>query len=167
MDVSEFHDDGVRCIGWSLPNSGWDDLSATICQFLTDALTGILQECSGEQLNWIEMNYWPDSGRLMVFPSQSGPLGDRDEPIFFQLCSGYLTEEWNRIAAIVDQPEQQERQWEKLATRLWDRVSVCLSTGDAGETLKLAREKQTIKLAAYHYNPGEGIFRLPELTDYP
>lgn len=103
----------------------------------------------------------------MVSPSQSGPRGDRDEHIFFQLCSGYLTEERNRIAAIVDQPEQQDRQWKKLATRLWDRVGVCLSTGDAGETLALAREKQAIKLAAYHYSPGEGIFRLPELTDDP
>jgi len=94
-------------------------------------------------------------------PSQDGPHGDRGVRVCFELSSGYLEAESQRVSESVPEAEQEEA-WEALAARVWRRVGESLAGGAASEELAAARRSHRLRVAAYDYNPGEGPFRLDE-----
>lgn len=145
-----------------LPDRGWDDVCAQIDTFLADAIRAIAAEYANEPVEWLEINRWPSSGRLIVFPSQQGPDGDRKERICCQLNSDYLENEWTRIGDSSEDGEE-DAAWETLGSQVWDRVESCLRSGNAAHALEDARRFHPFRLATYDYDFGEGLFYLPDL----
>src|SRR5262245_7167289 len=100
MQIIEFQDGPCRHVAWELPDSGWDDVARQLDPFLANAIQAINSEYADEPVEWLVINHWPDTGRLIVFPSQDGPNGNRGERICFQLFSIYLENEFLRIGEI-------------------------------------------------------------------
>jgi hypothetical protein len=161
MDIVRFTDGPTRYETWKLPDAGWDDWASTVDQFLAHAIQGITAEYAGLPVEWLEANYWQISGRLIVFPSQDGPYGDRVERVCFELASEHLEVESRRVADSIPDAEQDEA-WEALAVAVWGRVGECLTAGDSARELSAARRTHKLRVAGYDYNPGEGPFRLAE-----
>ena len=161
MQVVRFTDGGAQHETWDLPDAGWDDWAANVDRFLAHAIRGIQADYVGDPIEWLEINYWQISGRLIVFPSQDGPHGDRGERICFELSSEHLEAETRRVSESMPESEQ-DGAWEELASRVWRRVSECLTSGEASHELSTARRSHKIRVAAYDYNPGEAPFRLDE-----
>jgi len=138
---------------------GWEDVSRRLDTFLAGAIRAIMNRCGDKPPNWLEINRWPDSGRLLVFPSPGGPGGDEDDRISCQLTSDYLEHEFLRIA---DLPDPQPA-WDALGKKVWDRVADSLNHGEASRAIADVPLARPLRLAAYDYNFGEGLFRLPEL----
>jgi hypothetical protein len=165
MEVITFDDGPTRCEVWKLPDGGWDDWAATVDRFLAHAIRGIAAEYAGGTVEWLELNQWPISGRLIVFPSQDGPGGDRGERVSFELASDHLEAASERIGDTVPEPKQ-EAAWEALARRVWRRIGECLRDGDAAVELAAARRSFRLRVAGYDYDPGEGPPRLTESGAY-
>jgi hypothetical protein len=127
-----------------------------------EAIQAIATEYANEPVEWLEINHWPDSGRLIVYPSQQGPHGDRDERICCQLISDYLKAEWTRIGDSIPANEQKNA-WALLGKKVWDRVGECLRSGEAAQVLKDTRKFHRFRLATFDYDFGEGLFRLSHL----
>ncbi len=162
MEVSRFTDGPTRCEVWRLPDAGWDHWAATVDRFLAHAIRGsIAAEYAGEPIEWLEVNHWPSSGRLIVFPSSNGPHGDRGERVCFELASAHL-EAASRWISCSDLESDQELAWAELAERIWRRIGECLVGGMAARELAAARQEHRLRVAAYDYNPGEGPWRLTE-----
>ncbi len=161
MQVVRFTEGGTRHETWELPDVGWADWVAYTDRFLAHALRSIADEYAGDPVEWLEINYRQNSGRLIVFPSRDGPYGDRGERICFELSSEHLEAESRRVSESVPEPEQ-DASWEALASLVWLRVSECLTSGEAGRELSAARRSHKMRVAGYDYNPGEGPFRLDE-----
>src|SRR5262245_17771701 len=105
VEVIRFIDGSTRHEVWELPDSGWDDWAAAADRFLAHAIRGIAAEYAAELVEWLEINHWPYSGRLIVFPSQDGPHGDREERVCFELASEHLLSMFRRVnteAAVAD-----------------------------------------------------------------
>jgi hypothetical protein len=161
LQVVRFTDNGTRYETWELPDAGWADWAAHIDLLMAHAIREIAAEYIGEPVEWLEVNYWQETGRLIVFPSQDGPHGDRAERVCFELSSEHLEAESRRVSQSVPEAEQ-EGAWEALAARVWHLVSACLTTGEAARELAAARRSHALRVAGYDYNPGEGPFRLAE-----
>ena len=73
MQVVEYQDGRCHCIVWELPDNGWEDVARQFDSFLAHAIAAIAAGYAADPVEWLEINRWPDSGRLMVFPSQDGP----------------------------------------------------------------------------------------------
>jgi hypothetical protein len=163
MEVTEFLDGNRRSVSWSLPDTGWSDVAQTIDTFLAEAIATISVECTEYKFHWLEICLW--GSRLLVYPSENGPFaGERTEPIYYQLCMSYFESEFNKLnpagdAAIYDQ------QAAKLLRLVWDRVERCLREGSAHAALTAARHQHSFKLAAFDYDPREGMFQLPTLDE--
>jgi hypothetical protein len=166
VEIIRFTDGPTLHEVWELPDAGWDDWATTADQFLADAIRAIVAEYPGERVEWLEVNYWQDSGRLIVWPSQEGPHGDRGERVCFELSSQYLEAASLAISESVPDSEK-DAAWAALGDRVWRRVGVCLTTGTAGRELAVARRSHPLRVAAYDYNPGEGPFRLSQDGVYP
>jgi hypothetical protein len=164
MEISEFQDGGTRCFCWKLPHGGWDDLARKLDEYLTSAIGTIIAAYADKPIAWLELNYWPDSGRLIVFPSEDGPFGDRGERVCFQFFSDYMQNEFDRICQLPDE-NQQDIGWEELATKIWNRVGECLTAGQAHIALSSARATHAMRVAAFDYCAGEGLFRLEEFDE--
>ena len=161
MQVVRFTDSGTRQETRELPDAGWDDWAACCDRFLAHSIRGIATEYAGDPVEWLEVNYWQNSGRLIVFPSRDGPHGNRGERVCFELSSEHLEAESRRVSELVSKPEQ-DASWEALASRVWHRVSECLTSGEAYRELSTARRSHKMRVAGYDYNPGEGPFHLDE-----
>jgi hypothetical protein len=161
MDIVRFTDGLTRCETWKLSDTGWDDWASTVDRFLAHAIRGITAEYTGSPVEWLEINFWQDSGRLIVFPSQEGPSGDRVERVCFELASEHLEVESRRVGNSIPEDEQDEA-WEALNVAVWRRVGECLTAGDSSSELSAGRRSHRLRVAGYDYNPGEGSFRLTE-----
>jgi hypothetical protein len=161
MEITEFQDSGTRCPCWRLPNRGWDDFAENLDGYLADCFRLIAAACPDKPVAWVELNYWPDTGRLIVYPSDEGPFGDRNERVRFQLFSDHLQQEFERICELPDEHKQVE--WDALGQKLWDRVGECLRNGKAQHALSSARLSHPMKLATFDYAAGEGLFHLPDI----
>jgi hypothetical protein len=161
VDVVRFTDDGTSHETWELPDAGWDDWAAQVDRFLAHSIRSIVGEYAGDCIEWLEINYWQNSGRLIVFPSKDGPLGDRGERVCFELSSEHLVSESRWVSESVKEIEQ-DGAWEGLASRVWHRIGECLVRGEAAHQLATAREFHGMRVAGYDYNPGEGPLRLAE-----
>jgi hypothetical protein len=161
MEITEFHDGGTKCPCWRLPNLGWDDVSDKLDTYLSECFRTIAAAYTDKPVAWIELNYWPDTGRFIVFPSDDGPFGDRNEKVCFQLFSDYLQQEFDRICELPD--EQRQAEWDALGQKLWNRVGDCLKDGEAQAALSSARLSHPMKIAAFDYDAGEGLFHLPDI----
>jgi hypothetical protein len=164
MQVLESEDGRRRCVHWELPDSGWEDVAQSIDPFLVEAIRAVTAEYAGEAVEWLEINHWPDTGRLMVFPAQDGPYGNRGERVYFELDSGYLENEFRRIADSLPD-EEREDAWETLGRTVWRRTGDCLRCGQASRQLAEARKVHRLRLAAFDYCFGEGLFHLSELDE--
>jgi hypothetical protein len=161
LQVVRFADSGTRYETWELPDAGWADWTAHVDLLMAHAIREIADEYIGEPVEWLEVKYWQDTGRLIVFPSQDGPHGDRAERVCFELSSEHLEAESRRVSQSVPDAEQ-EGAWEALALRVWRRVSECLTAGEAARVLCTARRSHALRVAGYDYNAGEGPIRLTE-----
>jgi hypothetical protein len=161
VKVIRFTDGPTRNEVWELPDAGWDEWAAVADEFLAHAIRGISAEYSREPVEWLEINHWPYSGRLIVFPSQEGPHGDRGERICFELASEHLLTVFRRVTSEVPETDR-ELVWVDLSRRVWVRVSECLLSGAAGRELATARRSHRLRVAGYDYQPGEGLWRVTE-----
>lgn len=161
MEVVRFTDGPTRHETWELPDGGWGEWAAVADRFVAHAARAIAAECSAGAAEWLEVNYWQASGRLIVFPSRGGPHGDRGEPVCFELSSAHLAAAARRVGASVPDAEQNAA-WAALAGRVWRRVGECLTAGAAGRELAVARASHRLRVAAYDDQPGEGPWRLTE-----
>jgi hypothetical protein len=161
VEVIRFTDGHTRHEVWELPDSGWDDWAATADRFLARAIRGIASEYAGEQVEWLEVNHWPYSGRLIVFPSQDGPHGDRGERVCFELASEHLLTVFRQVKDAAPEADR-EWVWVELSRRVWVRTSECLLSGAAGRELTAARQLHRLRVAGYDYRPGDGLYWLTE-----
>jgi hypothetical protein len=161
VEVIQFTDGPTNCEVWELPDAGWDDWAGVVDRFLAHAIRGITVAYTGEPVEWLEVNHWQESGRLIVFPSQDGPHGDRGERVCFELSSKHLEAASRRIGEAVPEAEQ-ETAWAALAERVWLRVGECFAGGEAAAALAAARQSHRLRVAGYDYNSGEGPQRLTE-----
>lgn len=161
MEIHRFKDGPTRCETWELPDAGWEDWASNVDRFLAHAIRGIAAEYAGEPVEWLEINYWQSSGRLIVFPSQSGPFGDRGERVCFELSSEHLEGGSRRVGDSVPDSEQ-DAAWGRLAASVWRCVNQCLTAGEASRELSAARGSHKLRVVGYDYDPGEGPFRLTE-----
>jgi hypothetical protein len=161
VEVIQFTDGPTRHEIWELPDAGWDDWAAVVDRFLAHAIHGIAAEYANDSSEWLEVNQWQNSGRLIVFPSQDGPHGDRGERVCFELSSKHLEAASRRICEAVPE-SQQEAAWAALSGRVWRRVGECFVRGAAAGALASARRSLRLRVAGYDYNPGEGPWRLTE-----
>src|SRR5689334_3348264 len=97
MQVTEDQDGRRRCVHWDLPDQGWQEVARRIDPFLASAIQTIAVEYPDDPVRWLVINLWADSGRLLVYPAQDGPNGNRGERIYFALHSDYLENRHNRI----------------------------------------------------------------------
>ncbi len=149
---------------WKLADRGWDDLRDRLDEFLSTAVTRIASVYGKEPAKWLELNYWPDSGRFIAYPSSDGPFGDCDERVFVQLFSDLLEAEWQRSAKSGIADEEND-EFNALSQRLWNSIGESLATGKASEALIVARALHPLQVAAFNYEPGEGLFYLTDLDD--
>jgi hypothetical protein len=149
---------------WDLPDQGWKDVARRIDPFLASAIRAIAAEYAADPVQWLVINHWADSGRLLVYPAQDGPNGDRGERIFFDFNSDYLENRHSYITEALTGLELQ-RAWKELAGVVWWRVSDCLRHGKASRQLAEARKVHRLRLAAFDYGFGEGLFYLTELDE--
>jgi len=161
VDLIRFTDDKTRHEIWELLDAGWEDWAAPVDQFLAHAVGSIAAVYAGDSVEWLEINYWRNSGRLIVFPSQDGPFGDRGERVCFELSSKHMEAESPRIGRLVPEAEQ-DGAMETLASRVWLQVSECLTRGQAARELVAARRSHKLRISGYDDQPGEGPFRLAE-----
>jgi hypothetical protein len=161
MEITEFQDGRKRCPCWELPNLGWEDLSTKLDAYLSEAIAAIADAYTDLPAAWIQLNYWADSGRLIVYPSDDGPFGNRTERVCFQLFSDYLQHEFDRVCELPGPKRQVE--WNALGNKLWSRVGECLKNGRARRALSIARASHPMKLAAFDYDAGEGLFHLSNI----
>ncbi len=136
MEVVRFTDGETRHEAWELSDAGWDDWASRLDSFLEHAIRGIAAEYDDTPVEWLEINYWQNSGRLIVFRSQDGPHGDRSERICFELASEHLEAESRRVSESLPEPEQ-DASWQALASRVWRRVSECLASGKPAGSCRL------------------------------
>jgi len=146
---------------WQVPNTGWEDVDRQIDLFLAASIREIVQEYADEPVEWLEINRWPDSGRLIVFPSRD-LKGNRDERICCQMFSDYLQAEWDRSAKL--ETDSQNEAWNFLDEKVWQSILHALQHGAASQVLAEARSIHRLRVAAYDYDLHEGIFRLPDLS---
>jgi hypothetical protein len=111
----------------------------------------------GDAVEWLEINHWPNSGRLMVFPSQDGPFGNREERLYFELSSEHLEKENRRVGDSLPDGKRDEA-WEALNRKVWEQVGNALRIGEASRQLAEAHKEHRFRLAAYDYDFGEGLF---------
>src|SRR5262249_22614701 len=154
---AEFADGDCRCVSWLVPDAGREDAIRHIDPFLSAAIRGIAAAHDGEPVEWLELNHWPSSGRLMVYPSRHGPFGGRTARSYFQLCSDYFEGEWRRIGSSSVVDELKDRSLGELSDRLWRAVGESLRRGAAWKALAEARRIHPCRLAAFDYEPGEGL----------
>src|SRR5947209_3799910 len=112
MEITEFQDGNVRCPCWCFPDEGWDELCRKLDDFLCEAILAVSAAYQVKPAAWLEVNHWPDSGRLIVYPSDNGPFGGRNETICFQLFSDFLQHEFDRICELPEYAKQPE--WDAL-----------------------------------------------------
>jgi hypothetical protein len=160
VNVIRFSDGPTQCEVWELPDAGWDDWASQADVFLAYAIQGMSAAYLRESIEWLEVNYWPDTARLIVFPS-SDPYGDRGERVCFQLCSSHLQTAFD-AAALLRSEAEQDAAWDALCRGVWSRVSECLLVGEASRELKAARAAHRMRVAGYDYCPGEGLCWLGE-----
>jgi hypothetical protein len=161
VEVIRFSDGPTRYEVWELPDAGWEDWAAVADRFLAHTIRGIAAEYASEPVEWLEINNWPYSGRLIVFPSQGGPHGDRGERVCFELASEHLLSVYRRVNYEVSEADR-EWVWVDLSRRVWARVSECLLRGTAGQEFAVARRSHKLRVAGYDYQPGEGLWWLTE-----
>src|SRR4029077_13928736 len=106
MQVTENQDGRCRRVYWDLPDQGWEDLARQLDPFLAISIQAIATEYADDCVEWLVINRWPDSGRVLVYPAQDGPNGNRGEKIFFDLSSAYLENEFSRIGELVSGHER-------------------------------------------------------------
>jgi hypothetical protein len=159
VKVMQFTDGPTRNEVWELPDTGWNHWSAVADEFLAYSIAGIATEYATEPVEWLEINLWPHSGRLIVFPSHDGPEGDRGERVCFELASEHLLSLFQLVDASSPQADQA---WADLSRHVWGRVSQCLTEGAAARELKVARRTHRLRIAGYDYQPGEGLWWLTE-----
>lgn len=164
MQIIEYQDGHCRCINWELPDTGWENVANFIDLFMDQALCTILAEYREERVEWLEINHWPISGRLMVFPSQDGPGGNREERLYFELYSQHLQHEFNRISDSLPE-EERDRALKELCLKVWQRIGDSLRNGQASQQWTEARKVHRLRLAALDHNFGEGPIRLSELDE--
>ncbi len=146
---------------WKVPDRGWDDVDRQIDLFLSQAIQAIALEYADEPVEWLEINRWPDSARLIVYPSRN-LKGDRDERICCQMFSDHLQAEWERGAK--PGPDSENETFERLDEKVWQSVMRSLENGAAAKALAQARSVHRLRVAAYNYDFHEGLFRLPNLS---
>lgn len=161
VEVVRFTDGPTRHEVWELADRGWDDWAAVVDRFLAHAIRGIAAEYAGEPVEWLEINQWPYTGRLLVFPSQDGPHGDRQERVCFELAGEHILSEFRRVKTEAAEADL-EWVWTDLSRRVWRHVSACLLSGAASKELSTARQCHRLKVAGYDYQPGEGLWWLTE-----
>ena len=161
MEVTKFIDGPTRYEVWKVPDAGWGHWAETVDRFLAYAIQGIVAEYAGEPIEWLEVNHWQISGRLIVFPSHDGPGGNRGGRICFELSSAHLEAASRRVSDFVPEAEQ-DGAWAVLAERVWRRVGECLISGAAAADLVAARRSHHLRMAGYNYTPGEFPPRLTE-----
>jgi hypothetical protein len=161
VKVIQFTDGPTRNEVWELPDASWDDWAAVADEFLVHSINGIAAEYARASVKWLEINHWPHSGRLIVFPSQDGPSGDRNERVCFELVSEHLLTLFQRVKTEVPEADY-EAAWTNLSRCVWLRVSDCLTGGAAARTLATARQSHPLRVAGYDYQPGEGLLWLTE-----
>jgi len=161
VEIIRFKDGECRYEVWNLPDGGWNDWADRADRFLAHSIREIAAEYAGEPIEWLEINHWPYSGRLIVFPSQEGPYGDRIERVCFELSSEYLEAAVRQVSKSVPEADQ-ESMWVSLSRRMWMQVSECLLHGDAGRQLAIARQSHRLRVAGYDYEPGEELWWLAE-----
>ena len=111
MEVVRFTDGGTSHETWELPDAGWDDWAAACGSIPGPCDSGHRGRVRRRSVQWLEINYWQGSGRLIAFPSQDGPHGDRGERVCFELSSEHLGAEAQRVSESVPEAEQ-DRAWE-------------------------------------------------------
>jgi len=149
MQVVKYQDGRCRCVCWELPETGWADVARHIDPFLVQAIQAIAAEYADDPVQWLEINYWPASGRLIVFPAQDGPWGHRGERVYFELHSRHLDNDLSRIDDAL----------------VWEQEGECLRNRKASLQLAEARQSHRLRLAAFDYDFGEGLFHLSELDE--
>jgi hypothetical protein len=156
VQVVKFTDGLTRHETWELPDNGWDDWATVTDRFLGHAIAGIAAEYVGDSVEWLEINGWPISGRLIVFPSQDGPFGNRGERVCFELSSKHLEAAFCRIGEVVPDADR-DAAWTTLSRNIWNRVSECLISGKASQEFAIARQSHRLLIAGFDYEAGEKL----------
>jgi len=168
-EIINYQDRSCRCTVWNLPDNGWYDVVEHIDPFLAHAIKHIAAEYAPDWFQWLEINHWQDSGRLIVYPSQEGPFGNRGERIYFELSSQHLENESIRIGDAWTSGTLSESAcdiaWHELKMRVWGSVEYALRFGGAALELAAARQTHPFWLACYDYAPGEDHFQLIGLDE--
>jgi hypothetical protein len=164
MQITEDQNEWCRSVYWDLPDQGWEDLVRHIDPFLASAIQTVTAEYAKDPVEWLEINHWPDSGAIIVFPAHDGPYGNRGERICFTLSSNYLENEFLRIGEITS-VHQQEAAWKELGEKVWGRIGDCLRHGQASRELAEARKVHPFRLAAFDFDFPEGLFHLTDLDE--
>src|SRR4051794_17181928 len=107
MKVLEQQEGRCRNVYWDVPDGGWEEAARHIDPFLADAIRAVDAEYAGDPAEWLVVNHWPDSGRLIVYPAQDGPYGNRGERVCFQLCSGHLEAAFRQFADLLPDGERE------------------------------------------------------------
>jgi hypothetical protein len=156
VQVVKFTDGPTHYETWELPDNGWHDWEMVVDRFLGHAIAAIAEEYVSDSVEWLEINGWPISGRLIVFPSQDGPFGNRGERVCFELSSKHLEVACLRIGEVVPEVEQ-DAAWADLSRRVWQRVSECLVSGVASQEFAFARQSHRLLIAGFDYEAGEKL----------
>jgi hypothetical protein len=157
-----------RFVDWKHPNEGYDTFKEVGDLFISTAIDDIAAEYRGEYVEWLEiMENGPvvfpnnqDYRVIEITPTRHGPFTDPD----MQLCYRLHTKLWQDEIATLP-PEAEEFDYKAISLRFWDIIAECLTSERAYIALAKARTSHPMRLAAYAYDPAEGMHYLPNLVD--
>lgn len=167
MRIHESQVESVRLVYWDIPNEGSPPLFSVIDDFLEAAISVIpLAHCDASA-QWLELSFWPSSGRIIVYATDDGPFGDRDgERVNYSLNSSFIEDEFMSFEFDVDSDPSGkafEAKCNQMLEPVYSRVRESLTSGKAAKALEEARKKHPLKLAIYEYDPREGLFPLKDM----
>jgi hypothetical protein len=159
LEVVRSTDGRTRCEDWRLNDAAWSDWESVCDDFLTHVIRTIRSKCSSLEAEWLQFVFWPNSGRLVVFPSRLG-IGEGGEPVRFALSSRHLEAAHRQILSVPK--EEQVAAEESLSRRVWSRVGKCLTEESAARELLHARRSLRLRVTTCEYESEEGPERLSE-----
>jgi hypothetical protein len=161
MEVLEYQEGDCHCMVWRTTAAGWLELSVRVDALLATAIARITEELTADDAQWLEINYWPDAGRLVVFPSAREHRGQPAERFCFELSSKFLASEFVRVVenapADCKQPE-----WQQTERLVWITVSSALRENQAAAKLREARKTHPLRIVGYSFDLKENLVRLEE-----
>lgn len=135
--------------------------------FISTAIDDMVKEYQDPRIEWLEiMTDGPvvaadgDYQAVNVTPTVDGPFGDGETRLTYRLYSKLLRDELN-----ADLTSDVEPDYDAVDRRFWRIVEECLTSERSYIALTKARTIHAMRLAAYAYDPREGMHYLPNLVD--